>query len=103
MRILPLIGSLRGAAKAASGMKVAQGPRAVGFSTSASRLAAEAKTPKTTSDAKVAFALFLSVYTLYYVGTNFRELFRDYYPYPWIMEEHYAYEQRLKREAEEKC
>ena len=74
------------------------------FSTSGRNLAA-AKVRKTTSDAKVAFSLFLAVYVTYYIGTNMRVLMRDFFPYPCIMEEHYAYEQRKKREAEaaEKC
>ena len=75
-------------------------PRSLAFSTTATRSATEAKRPKTTSDAKAAFGMCLVVYTLYYGGTNLVELYRDYYPYPCIMEEHYDYQQRLKREAE---
>ena len=67
---------------------------------------AAAKVRRTTSDAKVAFGLFLFSWAAYYGGTNMWELYRDYYPYPCIMEEHYLHQQRLKREAEaakDKC
>jgi len=108
MRIVPLLGSLRGVVTTPSGLKAAQasGMRAVqastskGFSTSASRFAAEAKKPKTTSDAKIAAFLFFGSFSAYVFGKNMLNLMNNYYPYPWIMEDHYTYTERLKKEAE---
>jgi len=102
---MTLVGALRGAAMAMARTQTNVAARqSVAFSTSGRNLAA-AKVRKSTSDAKVAFSLLLATYVIYYVGTNMRILIRDFYPYPCIMEEHYAYEQRKKREAAEgeKC
>lgn len=98
---MTLAGALRGAAaKALAGARTnVAGRQSAAFSTSGRNLAV-AKVRKSTSDAKVAFGTFLFLYASYYIGTNMRELVRDYFPYDFIMEEHYVHQQRLKREAE---
>jgi len=94
-------GALRGvAAKALAGARTTvAGRQSATFFTSGRNLAVP-KVRKTTSDAKVAFGTFLFLYASYYIGTNMRELYRDYFPYDFIMEEHYVHQQRLMREAE---
>lgn len=58
---------------------------------------------KTTSDAKIL--LFLGYVGLvgWFWGKNIWRVSRDHWPYPYIMEDHYDYEQRLLKEAAKSC
>jgi len=74
-------------------------PGVAAFSTTRHQLAGQAKIRKTTSDAKLAFWLTVVFLLGSYILSQLNHLRKHYYPYPCIMEEHYEYTQRLKREA----
>jgi len=74
-------------------------PGVAAFSTTRHQLAGQAKIRKTTSDAKLAFWLTVAFLLGSWILSRLNHLRKHYYPYPCIMEEHYEYTQRLKREA----